>query len=49
MPDVPEDRAEHDARVINLDEYRAQEEPMKAPSSSHPAHRALRKKEEEGK
>jgi hypothetical protein len=44
-PKPPKDKSGDEARVINLDDYRSQDEPMRAPSGNHPAKRGLRKKE----
>jgi len=44
-PEPPKNKANDGARVINLDDYRSQDEPMRAPSGNHPAKRGLRKKE----
>ena len=48
-PKSPEDKANDGARVIRLDDYRGQDEPMNAPSSNHPAARALKKKQQKDK
>lgn len=47
MPKAPEDRANHEARVIDLSAERKKRrgEEMTAPGPSHPASRAMQKKE----
>jgi len=47
MPEAPKDKANDPARVVSLDEYRkSKDEPLTAPSSNHPAFRALKKKDD---
>ena len=47
MADAPKDKSGDPARVVSLDEYRkSKDEPLTAPSSAHPAARALKKKED---